>query len=291
MSDKPVPTVVSITPTTAPVYQAALDARRSSFWAMPKEEVERKTALDPSAAAVTAEASAIKLQAHRDEVVAQFGEAGGAKLDELIPVAHATIQADIEYAGTSNTTDIAALSDVVRTDHHLLITDADSLGNRGLLDPARLEPARDIQGYTALIRSVLVLVFVLREQWPQIKDHTPITEADLDRAAANAQRMQAALGARDNNVNRAPAAELRVRALSTLIHLYEEIRRMMMFLRYYDGDVDTIVPSLWAGRGGRKARSESDVDPDADSPAIDDDGEPSTPITPSPINGGGPFTS
>lgn len=282
------PTIVSITNPSAPVYQAALDQQRSSLWAMPKEQLERKPALDPSASAVLAEATANKLQAYRGEVVAQFGEAAGIKLDELTPVARATLQADVEYAGTAATTDIAALAEPVRSDYQLLITDSDSLANRKLLDPKRLEPARDIQGYAALIRSVLVLVFVLREQWPQLKDHTPLTEADLDRAAANAQRMQAALGNRDNNVNRAPAAELRLRALSKLIHLYEEVRRMMTFLRWYDGDVDTIVPSLWAGRGGRKARSADDgTDPTAD--PTSDNGEPAAPGGAVPINGTGPF--
>jgi hypothetical protein len=280
------PTVVSITTPNAPVYQAALDQQRPSLWAMPKEQIERKPALDPTAAAVIAEASANKLQAHRGEVVAQFGEAAGAKIDELTPVARATLQADIEYAGTATTTDIVALSEPVRSDYQLLITDSDSLANRKLLDPKRLESARDIQGYSALIHSVLVLVFVLREQWPQIEDHTPLTAADLDRAATNAQHMQVALGNRDNNVNRAPAAELRLRALSRLIHLYEEIRRMMSFLRWYEDDVDTIVPSLWAGRGGRKARSQDD----GGSPVIDD-GEPQSPTGPVPNNGGAPFTA
>lgn len=59
-----------------------------------------------------------------------------------------------------------------------------------------------MQGYQALIASVLVLVFVGREYWEQVKDHTSLTEADFDRAEATAQRLSTALGDCDIGVRR-----------------------------------------------------------------------------------------
>ena len=192
---------------------------------------------------------------HRAELVAQFGALASELLDELTSVARATRQADIEVTGDTPSNDLSAMNEVVRTDHRLLFTDGEGLVNRALLDPLRLDAARDVQGYQALIRSVLVLVHVLRERLPQAKGRTPLTEADLDRAEENAQRMSAALGDRENGVSRAPALELRARAVSKLTRRYEELRRMMTYVRWHQGDADVIVPSLWANRG-HKSRSQ-----------------------------------
>ena len=59
-------------------------------------------------------------------------------------------------------------------------------------------------------------------------------------AEATAQRLSTALGDRDIGVNRAPAVELRSRAVRKLIMLYEALRRMMTYLRWYQDDVDDI---------------------------------------------------
>ena len=78
-----------------------------------------------------------------------------------------------------------------------------------------------------------------------------------------------------------------MRALSDLIYGYDQLRRMMSYLRWSEGDADSIVPSLYAGRGRRTA---SDVD-DTDEPCdTDDDTDFPSPATPSPNNGGAPFT-
>jgi hypothetical protein len=278
----------SLSSTTTPLaYRAALDAVRAALVAMPESEVERFTTLDASAAAVIAEASANKVAPYRAALVAQFGGVARAALDELPVLARATRQADIELAASQPLTDLSALHEEVRAAYQLLITDADSLANRKLLDGQRLEAARDIQGYQALLQSTLVLVNVLRDRWSGFAGQTPLTVADLDRAEAAAQRMSAALGDRDNGVSRAPALELRARALSKLVRVYEEVRRMITYLRWHQDDVDAITPSLWASRG-RRGRSR-DVEPE---PTPTDDivrAEPATPVAPSPNNGGPPF--
>ena len=73
----------------------------------------------------------------------------------------------------------------------------------------------------------------------------------------------------------------------SLVHTYDELRRMMTYLRWHIGDVDGLVPSLWAGRGGRKASTSDGFDTDGD---VDGDDDGPSPATPSPNNGGAPFT-
>jgi hypothetical protein len=81
----------------------------------------------------------------------------------------------------------------------------------------------------------------------------------------------------------------RARALSRLVRVYEEVRRMVTFLRWHQDDVDAITPSLWAGRH-RRGRAR-DLEP-GPSPTDDIVHEgPLAPVVPSPNNGGPPFSA
>ncbi len=276
-----------------PEQVASLDALndlRAELRAMPEREIERRTTLDPSSSALVAGATAKKVEPFRAELIATFGPQAGEVLDQLPVVALATRQADIELTTSTPANDLTELFEQVRAMQQLLLTDADALALRGHLDPKRLEPARNVQGYLATVDSVERLVSLLREDWDRLAPHTPLKVAELDRAVVLAKSLSAAVAARDNGVHRAPAIETRIRVLSKLMRLYDALRRMMTYLRWEQDDVDQLVPSLWASRG-RRTRSRNDVDPNPRTPALDDDGEPSTPVPPSPVNGGAPFTS
>jgi hypothetical protein len=268
----------------------ALNGLRAELKAMPESEIERRTTLDPSSAALTAGATAKKVAPFRGELIATFGPQAGELLDELPVVALATRQADIEFTMSMPPDDLTEPYAQVRAAHQLLLIDADSLALRGHLDPKRLAPARNVQGYLATVDSVERIVSLLREDWDRLAPHTPLVAAELDRAVVLAKSLSAAVAARDNGVHRAPAAETRIRVLSKLMRRYDALRRMMTYLRWEQDDVDQLVPSLYASRG-RRGRSRNDVDPNNRNPALDDDGGPATPVPPSPINGGAPFTS
>ena len=272
-------------------YRSALDGMRQSLKEMPEQEVERRVTVDASAAALIVGATVTKVEPFRAELIGAFGEAARQVLDALPVVALATRQADIELAMSGTMNDLSGLFEEVRATHQLLITDAASLANRKLLDPKRLEPARNVQGYLATVDSVERLVSLLRESWATLGGHTPLVEADLDRAVVLAKRLSAAVAARDNGVARAPALETRLRVISRLLRLYDELRRMMTYLRWRQGDVDLFAPSLWASRG-RRSRAQRGGDPNLADPTDDptlDAGGPASPAVPT--NGGGPFIS
>ena len=46
-------------------------------------------------------------------------------------------------------------------------------------------------------------------------------------------------------------ARIRDQAFTLMMRAYDEVRRAVTFLRWQQGDADTIAPSLYAGRGGR----------------------------------------
>jgi len=85
-------------------------------------------------------------------------------------------------------------------------------------------------------------------------------------------------------ITQSPAVELRVRALSKLLTEYDELCRMVTYLRWHERDFDQLAPSPFSGRRGRGDAEEGEEDVDVDEPA------PPPPVTPSPDDGG-PFTS
>jgi len=277
----------------APAYRDALDSRRASLAAMPEQRVLRRSRLDPTEVHQLAMAAAVKSAPFRGELVAQFGAVAGETLDDLTGSAMAAKQADIELQMAEVSGDLGTYHREVSTAYELLIGDADSLVRRGHLPAASLERARDTRGYQAAVDSLMKVVHVLRESWSRIQGLTPITTADLDRGEKAALTLSRMIAMRDQGALRAPAAEVRVRALSHVIHGYEQLRRMMTYLRWSDGDVDSIVPSLYVGRGRRTANDVDEPTEDVVEPAEDVvvRDEPAAPVTPSPNNGGPPFTA
>jgi hypothetical protein len=266
--------------------KAALDSKRDVLAAMPPEEVTAMPRLDASAATGIVIGSLPRIAEHRAEVVAQFGDPAAALLDDLPVIAYASEQANIELVAADSASDLSAVHEQVLEDHKLLVTDADALGNRKLIDPQRIDAGRPIQGYRTTVTSVLVLVALLREHWPVISGKTPLTTADLDRIEARAQRMLQRLNERDQGSNRIPAVEMRVRAFSMLMKSYGEVRRMLTYVRWWQEDADTIAPSLWSGRRGRgRAEEDDEVVVEAVVEAAP------TPGAPAPTGNGGPFTS
>jgi hypothetical protein len=277
-------------------FAAILEGRRAMLAALPEKDVLRRIRLDPSVAFEIAMAGAEKVSAFRGALIAQFGDAVGPLLDDIRPAAAAAKQADVELHMSEDSTNLAALHREVMASYNLLITDANSLVNRGHLPPGSLDRVRNLVGYRPTVESLMGLVLVLRAHWDRIQGRGPITVADVDEGERVAYRMSEALSGREHGVLRAPAAETRVRALSDLVQKHDEVRRMMRFLRWKEDDADDIVPSLFIGRGRRASSDAVELptnDPsgnDANDDATEDSKLPS-PAEPSPNNGGPPFVS
>lgn len=266
----PISANLSGAPTVRTQWQEALDAERADLLAMREEHILRDARLDFAAAASVAEASMELLAPFRAPLAEQFGPVANATLDATIRAARAVKQANIEVQRVQSGTDLTELGKEVARHHLLLITDAQSLVNRGLIPEAELAPARDTHGYQATVLSVGVLVSTLQAYWPTIEGQTPLKKDDISRAMQAAERLSATLQNRDHGVARSPALELRTRALSKLLRTYDEVRRMMTFLRWHQDDADTFVPSLWAATRGRRRTEISPSEPTVDVPVIND---------------------
>jgi hypothetical protein len=257
---------------------AALRLLRPELLAMNPREVIREHKVRPSVAVALAEAASEKMKEHRETLVAECGPRAAALADRLLVVARATHQADIEVQRTALPTDLGPLAESVRSFYKKLWAELSALVELGIVEAEELEGARAIKGYDALSRSVLVMVSFLREHWDALARSTRLERAQVEAAATAAEALRRAVTLRKHRAVRRPAVELLARALTTLVREYEEARRKLTYVRWYEGDADEIAPSLYAR--ARKSKPEKVIE---DASPVEEEA-----VTPGPTDGG-PF--
>ncbi|MEZ4253140.1 MAG: hypothetical protein R3B99_33445 [Polyangiales bacterium] len=187
--------------------------------------------------------------------------------------------------------ELPARYEVLLAKHTVLLADAEPLVARGHIPAAALAEARNTNGYQATVASITRLVALFRENWSKVAKLTATTQADLDEAGKLAAEFAQQVATRDQAALRGPATDLRTRAISDAFRIHDELRRMMTYLRWREGDLDQILPSLYAGRGGRKPLSDRRTEPaDPFTPVVEPvEPAPIPPTEPSPNNGGPAF--
>jgi len=241
--------------------------------------------LSAATAAGIAEGSLPRILKHHAAVEAEFGAPRAAYIHGLASLVNETQDAYLDVTMVEAAGSVAALHAEVATSHVLLLADADGLIHRKLLDPKLVEPCRPAQGYLTTVSSTLMTVKLFRERWDQIKERAPTTKEDLDLAESKALELRQRLNEGDLGAERIEAMERRATLLAMLVRQYGEVRRMIGFVRYWHDDADDIAPSLWSGRGKKRASSANEVEREEVAP------EPVLPMPTGPVNGGGPFTS
>lgn len=231
----------------------ALESRRAHLEALDLKEL-RSVRLNPRVLQLRAIGAAHRLERFRDALIAQFGDSAAELLDSLVPAARAVAEADARLRGTPKRRNIKPIHAALVAKHTLLLADARSLVARGLLPAEVVRRAGDARGYRSAVRSVMLLDSVFRRHWAQIEHVTPTTRADLQTAGRLVAELAEAAATDGPTPERAAAADLRRRAIADAVRIYDQLRRQMTYLRWHEDDVDTLVPSLFAGRGGRKKR-------------------------------------
>jgi len=255
-------------------FHAALVAVGAELAAIPAGEL-LPVNLEVHAAVVTALGVQAELQTHRESVREWFGDEWVTMIDSLPTYAKAAAQAHGEYLATqNNSTEVNAVSKELVEVREILFTDATSLVNRKRLDPGALSGLRGNVGFRNQVTDVVQLTAVFRRQWESVRGMTPVTMSDIERGESLATKLTQLLGMREQgSLETTGVGETRQRAFTKFVGTYDQLRRAMTFLRWDEGDVDSIIPSLWAGRGGRGKRSDVVVpkdEPKKDEPPMDD---------------------
>lgn len=144
-----------------------------------------------------------------------------------------------------------------------LVSDVNALAFHGLIPEEALSALKGPPGYLNLASDLYLLAGVVRANWDKVVGKTAIDEAALVRAEELSEYLVAGVGLKEQGTAAVAASSAnRQRAFTLLLKSYEQVRRAVSFLRWDRGDADSIAPSLYLGRGGRKKASEQPT-PDA----------------------------
>jgi hypothetical protein len=136
--------------------------------------------------------------------------------------------------------------------------EAEALARRKLLPPDHVAALRGGRGYANLADGLVGLSTLLRDHWSAIESKTAATQADIARAQTLSLDLVERIGTRVLAENRAATRGDGHRALTLLVQTYDEIRAAVLYLRRKERDGNAIAPSLYAGRGRRRAVVEAE---------------------------------
>ncbi len=175
-----------------------------------------------------------------------------------------------------------------------LRADAGALIQRGLLPATAVADCCWLNGYKNVATDLTFVVTALKKAWPHIQGKCAIDEAELERAEQVAARMLRLVGARNlSSAAEADAADRRARVYTLFMKCYEVLRRAIGFVRWTEGDVDTIMPTLHNNSQKRKSAAQPETKPATQpvpapvAPASATAPAPASPVIP----GGSPFVS
>ncbi len=140
-----------------------------------------------------------------------------------------------------------------------LLGDAEALAARGLLDLDSVKEIRSGQGNLDTANDLVALSALMGASWAKIEHKTAASAEEVHRAGDLGPLLLAALGVREHGarVTPAEAADRKLRAFTLFTTAYDQVRRGVTYLRWDEGDAESLAPSLYKGRGGPRGASAS----------------------------------
>jgi hypothetical protein len=204
-----------------------------------------------------------ELRALRTQIQEELPKFDIDRFDKLQQYALALSHANTVHRGTfAPKGSIADLGNELTTIRDRLFTTAQALVSFGLMDASQIKECKKANGYRPTAADVLMLIEAFKEKWSNIEGKVPVTLSALHDAGNRALELLNAVGLKEQGpVSSGEAAMLRQKAFGLFLRAYEDARRAVAYLRHYAGDADEIMPSLYAGRGGRRPREEGTDEP------------------------------
>jgi len=200
----------------------------------------------------------------RDRIVKELPSFDITQVDKLedytlaLRFAHAAYQ-----TATKPPDDLAELSEEATDLRERLVANARSLSLYHLIDGRKLDSLKGANGIGNVAQDLQMLSQVFQESWSKIQGKSPITAGDLETASRLATRITRVVGVKEQSPALAAAAvDQRLRVFKLTTRAYDEARAAIAFVRRREGDVDSITPNLYTGKG----RSSSSAKPATDEP-------------------------
>jgi hypothetical protein len=102
-----------------------------------------------------------------------------------------------------------------------------------------------------------------RDNWDKISSKTALQQSEINDAEVPGKQLMNAVAAREQAPGLIATVQTqRARNFTLFTRSYDQVRRAITYLRWDTDNVDQLIPSLYAGRGGRgKDSSQPDPDP------------------------------
>jgi hypothetical protein len=133
-----------------------------------------------------------------------------------------------------------------------LLVAAEALAHKGLLDKVTVASIRAGAGNLDKANDLVALATLFANGWDRVEGKTTVTWDDVEAAGALGPKLLLALADRPTSLTATDASKARARAFTLMVKGYAELRRGLSFLRWHDGDLDVLAPSLHAGRKRKK---------------------------------------
>jgi hypothetical protein len=149
--------------------------------------------------------------------------------------------------------DLQTLSDQASRMRAAMRADATVLATRGLINAEQLKGLKGRRGYKNVAQDLQILSSIFEDSWPKVDGKTITTLADAQAASRVATKLLRTVGVHEQTPERSkPARDLRTRAFTRLLRVYEDTRRALRYLSATPRKADEIAPSLYPGRPRRK---------------------------------------
>lgn len=210
--------------------------------------------IDVGGAITAVLAAAPRIHEHHDAIAAELPSHTG-DVDKLTTYAQAAQYAHLvhTYSSTSPEAAKALIDEGTRLREGLLIA-AEALAHRALLDADAVAKIRKGSGDVAGDLSALATLF--KEGWGKINGKTAVEKTEIERAAELGPAVLVATAAKKHRSTDTEAQ--RARAFALMLNAYDSCRRALTYLRWKEGDADSIAPSLFKKRPGRKPGSKKE---------------------------------
>lgn len=155
---------------------------------------------------------------------------------------------DVAIEGDSDQPSLSALVTEASRVREGLLRTAELLAHYGLVSVDRVATIRRGHGHADLADGVLALGRMFVDVWPRVHDKVVAKREEVDRALVLSAQLQKALGIHEAEqsplTRHTGRRHVRSQAFTLFYRAYQETRRGVTFLRWYEDDVQGIVPSL-----------------------------------------------
>lgn len=216
-------------------------------------------------AAINAVLAAVpRIMEHRDAVADQLPKHPIALLDNLESYAQAAWYAHLVHTYSSNGPEaLKALIDEAQKLREGMLIAAEALAHRNLLDADAVAQIRKGSGNADTAGDLTALAALFKESWGKVASKTAVERHEIERAAELGPAVLVALHAKKHAGKQVDTDAQRAGAYTLLSNAYDACRHALAYLRWKEGDADSIAPSLTKKKPGRKPKEPGTEEPPA----------------------------